>query len=268
MFAMPVFSSRSPLIGMLLLAFDLLLAISGAQAAPTGLLNDTGQALCDNGSNVMVTCNAASTGDASVMPRQDGRFGSDAKAGTGTLIKMGGGTAGFDFSKIANNGSTLHASVVQGGNPTEWACTKDNTTGLIWEVKATSGLRSKDHTYRWYNGTIGTTASVGGTKTCETLGRCDTQKFLTDVNASALCTYTDWRLPTTAELLSIALYDGSNPAVDASYFPNTIAWWYWSSETFPPDPGYSSFVIQFDKGSTATEFTGFANYIRLVRSGP
>ncbi|MDP3616349.1 MAG: hypothetical protein Q8R49_00785, partial [Rhodoferax sp.] len=69
----------------------LLLAVCGAQAAgPTGLLNDTGQTQCDNGSNVLGACNAASTGDASIMPRQDGRFGRDAAL----PVKVGGGAAG------------------------------------------------------------------------------------------------------------------------------------------------------------------------------
>ncbi len=44
-------------------------------AGPTGLLNDTGQTLCDNGSHVMAACTVANSGDAATYKGQDGRFG-------------------------------------------------------------------------------------------------------------------------------------------------------------------------------------------------
>jgi hypothetical protein len=49
------------------------------------------------------------------------------------------------YTKIANDGSELPDSATLGTNPTDWACTKDNKTGLIWEVKTDDGgLRDKD----------------------------------------------------------------------------------------------------------------------------
>ncbi len=87
-------------------------------------LPDTGQDLCDNGSNVLVACAAANTGDAAVYPRQDGRFGRDAAATAGALIKVGGGAAGFDYTKIANDGTTLAAGAALGPAATDWACTQ------------------------------------------------------------------------------------------------------------------------------------------------
>ena len=67
------------------------LAITPAFAdGPTGLLNDTGQTQCWNGS-ALVACDDSSTGDLSTYPRQDGRFGRDAAAAKGALTKIGGG---------------------------------------------------------------------------------------------------------------------------------------------------------------------------------
>ena len=65
-----------------LYVFGGLLFLAGISSAfsQTGVLNDTGQTQCDNGSNVLVTCTSTNTGDASAMPRQDARFGRDAAA--------------------------------------------------------------------------------------------------------------------------------------------------------------------------------------------
>ena len=110
-------------------------------------LNDTGQTLCYNAANTPVACSAAVGCDAGVNSRQDARYGRDAQAAAGPLTKIGAGATGFDYSKIANNGSTLAANATLGAaTTTDWACTKDNVTGLIWEVKTTSGLRNVSHT--------------------------------------------------------------------------------------------------------------------------
>lgn len=69
----------------LILVPVLALGLSIARAAG---LPDTGQDLCDNGSNVLVACTSANTGDTATYPRQDGRFGRDAKAMAGTLTKI------------------------------------------------------------------------------------------------------------------------------------------------------------------------------------
>ena len=71
--------------------------------------------------------------------------GRDALARAGQLQKVGGGEAGFDFTKLDANGNALPASA------TSWDCVRDNVTGLIWEVKTTSGLRSWSNTYTWYD---------------------------------------------------------------------------------------------------------------------
>ena len=56
------------------------------------------------------------------------------------------------YTKIANNGLRLPDSATLGTNPTDWACTKDNNTGLVWEVKTTDGgLRDMNYYYANYD---------------------------------------------------------------------------------------------------------------------
>lgn len=143
------------------------LCLSAAQAAG---LNDTDQTQSYGAANAPVACSAAVGGDAGVLPRQDARYGRDPHAAIPSgLSKIGAGDAGFDFSKIANSGTTLATSVGLGSTATEWACTKDNVTGLVWEVKTTSGLRNSAHIYTWYSndGTKnGGNAGALGTNSC------------------------------------------------------------------------------------------------------
>ena len=240
-------------------------------------LNDTGQTLCYDASNVGVPCSAAVGGDGGVNPRQDGRYGRDAAAGAGRLSKIGAGSAGFDYTKIANDGSTLPASATLGSGPTDWACTKDNVTGLIWEVKTTSGLRSSAHTYSWYSTDAATNGGVAGdvgTNTCGgTLSgysnQCNTKNYAAAVNASGLCGASDWYLPSMRELRSI-FYVGAGviPSVDSAYFPNTALVGYFTRTTQAASPAYAS-LIHFGGGySFGYVKSGGSNAVRLVRRGP
>lgn len=220
-----------------------------AQAGPSGLLNDTGQTQCDNGSNTMVACTADNTGDAATYKRQDGRFGRDPAA----PAKVGGGLAGFDFTRICFNGDVEGAGTCTGtlvanttatatGTPmTDWACTKDNVTNLIWSLQ-TKG------TAKW--------------------GVANAASFTDDHNNATRCGFASgWRVPTRRELLGIVLNDGSNPTVDSSYFPSTQSNWYWSSELYAPVPSYG-WIVDFGYGGTVSTLTSDFKYVRLVRSGP
>jgi hypothetical protein len=228
---------------------SILLWCSGAvQATPTGLLNDTGQTQCDNGSNVLAACDASSTGDASAMPRQDGRFGRD----VASPVKAGGGAAGFDFSKVCFNGDVQGSGIctgvlvanttatASGTATTDWACTKDNVTNLIWSLESGYGDWT---TYAQ------TTLPVA-------------------TNGASRCGFnTGWRLPTQRELLSI-VHRGlvAPPMIDANYFPGTVSDWYWTSDTYAPLPSYAWFV-DFSHGSRNANYKAFTFYVRLVRSG-
>jgi hypothetical protein len=255
--AMPVFLRLSVIRPALALASALLL-VSAAQAAPTSLLNDTGQTQCANALDVMGACDSATTGDAGTRARQDGRFGRDVAA----PAKVGGGAAGFDFTPLDASGNAIALTgspAVPSATP---RCVKDNLTNLIWEVKTTSGLQDSSYSYAWGNNAGA--ASCGGT-----VSPCNTDAFIAALNAANLCgeTANDWRLPTRRELQGIVHYgQASPPSIDANYFPATQSNWYWTSDTYAPGPS-GAWVVDFGGGGTGAGNKTHSFYVRLVRSG-
>ena len=243
------------LLAVLSLAFACFLPLAHA-AGPTGYLNDTGQTSCYKADNTVGDCavDAADSGD---RPRQDGRFGRDAKAGaTPALTKTGGGAAGFDFSCVLWDGTVVHATdctttlvanttATASGTPaTDWACTKDNHTNLIWSLQAVSFID-------WTNAT----ATGDGSP-------------IKAHNDASRCGFADgWRVPTRRELLSIVHHGASNPAIDGAYFPGSVASVYWSNDAYAPDSA-RAWYVDFGDGYSSDLSKTLVFYVRLVRSGP
>jgi hypothetical protein len=250
-----------------------LLTIGGVSAAfdvtTSGRLPDTGQTLCYNDTvyadGVAASDPASIARDAGTHPRQDCRYGRDVAA----PVKVGAGAKGMDYSKIANNGTVLVASAALGTFASDWACTQDNITGLMWEVKTTSGLRSSSSNYSWYSTNAATNGGTAGTAnggSCSGGTGCDTEKFVADVNAAKLCNHADWRLPTQRELRTLVLYDRSGPSIDPTYFPNTWTSGYWSASSYVSNPAGAWFV-DFNVGSSYGVLKPNSYYVRLVRGG-
>lgn len=195
------------------------------------------------------------------VPGQDAKFGRDAEARAGTLGKIGAGSKGFDFSKIANDGRVLPDSTALGGQPGDWACTRDNVTGLLWEVKTESGLRSWFNQYAWRSSDA---ATNGGEPGWGDGG--NTEQYVADVNGIALCGYTDWRMPVRHELLSIVDYGRASPAIDLVYFPFTRSDQYWSGS---PSAGnrFDAWYVHFELGDDFVNSKGVQRLVRLVRGG-
>ena len=271
---LPKATSKAPALHALAAA-ALLALLPLTLLAQTHPLNDTGQISCYNDSNNAVVCDATTTGNTGTRPHQDGRYGRDVASPT----KVGAGAAGFDFTKIANDGSPLLASVALGTGSGDWACTRDNVTGLTWEVKTTGGLRSSDHLYTWYftannggtAGNVGTGTSCGNTLSAYS-NQCNTSNYIAAINAAVLCGATDWRLPTRRELLSI-VHNGlsSGPLVDATYFPNTLSNVYWSRDTSMQSTS-NAWTVRFDSGvgigtGTSSKNSSAGLFVRLVRGG-
>lgn len=230
----------------------------------TGKLNDTGITVCANNAQNGLPC------PVSDFPGQDAEYGRDALAAAGLLQKVGGGSAGFDFTKLDDNGNPLPASA------TEWSCVKDNHTGLIWEEKTTSGLRSMNNTYTWYNPDISTNGGHSGAKDggyCSE-SECDTRDYVRAVNMQGLCGANDWRMPTRDELHGIVDYSQLNPAIDTDYFPHTkvsdnqyVA--YWSATPSASNVNHA-WIVYFSNGNaspSAAKTNPFFYHVRLVRGG-
>lgn len=237
-----------------------------SQAIHAAELNDTGQTTCYRDGQTS-TCAGG----------QDGRFGRDAAAMAAALPKTGAGAGGFDFTKIANDGSDLPDGALLGSGPGQWACTRDNVTGLTWEVKtpAASDLRYSGHLYTWYSTAAangGNAGSVGSNSCNGTLGgafsnQCNTSNYRIAVNGTVLCGYSNWRLPTPEELLSVVNFAIGNPAIDTGYFPNTPAFFFWTGTNLAPDPN-RAWGIYFNNGNLGYLDKSGGHSVRLVRGAP
>jgi hypothetical protein len=265
--------------------FALLLAaaVAADAAAQVRPINDTGQIICYNNTASTGTVTAGTLDpEAAGFNRQDCTLGAAAADALGAMPKLGGSTVpGRDYTKIANDGSVLPASATLGPNPGDWGCTRDNVTGLVWEIKTTSGLRSQSHTYSWFDsnnavngnnpGSPGDSTSCGGT-----LANCNTTAYRNAVNAligpNRLCGATDWRLPNTFELRGLVhLGAVSGPRIDPTWFPNTPSTApngdFWTGVNFAANENGAWFVC-FGDGDLTTQQKGIRQAVRLVRSEP
>lgn len=236
---------------------------TSAGTGATGRLNDTGITFSGN----YPSGNNAGCSGSNNLAAQDCSQGRDA---SGLTNNDADGRAGFSFTKISNSGSVLAASAALGIGSGDWACTRDNVTGLLWEVKTSNGLRSMNQTYSWYSSDATNNAGSVGTASggvCQTAGRCDTEKFVQDVNAAGLCGRSDWRMPHVKELEGIADSSRFNPAIDPTYFPNTTSD-FWSGSPFADDPTVAWYVyFSFGGGAYHRGPRNGAFPVRLVRTG-
>ena len=220
------------------------LTLTSALAGATGQLNDSGQTQCFDGTQV-TACTTANTGDSAPYPGQDGRYGRDVAPLTKT-----GGLAGFDFTRLCMDGTADCTGAADttdtynGYTPgaTSWACTRDNVTGLVWSLFA---------------------RNIAGTYAGST-----TDAF-TDVYRAIKqnrCGFTNWRLPTLKELLSIVNL-GEGGTLDPDYFPNqpTNAA-YWTSDA-PGGNTNQRYYVDFGSSGGAvytTTLSGSVLYSRAV----
>ena len=230
-------------------------------------LNDTGVTTCSDAGSGGLDCPV--TG----FEGQDGDYGRDALARDGILPpKQGSGLGGFDFTKIANDGSPLTPlAKPPGTQPKQWACTLDNHTGLMWEIKlGNGGLRDRANTYSWYQpdgATNGGDPGVQNGGICTGGVSCDTDAYVAAVNAAHLCGQTGWRLPTVEELRSIVDYGRYGPAFDWQvYFANTPA--ASSSWTAWPDAADARYAraISHNYGDDSRLLKSTGQFVRLVRN--
>lgn len=248
-------------------------ATSSAEAIViTGALNDTGLYFCVNDLDVNLAC------PQSLFPNQDGDIGRDALANTGNVTKVGGGVYGFDWTKLASDGTELLLQDLawsEDGNEasgSRWSCVQDNVTGLLWEVKESDPdhPRYAQQAYTWYNedpalngGAAGMVSSPA--ELCSD-SPCNSQHYVTWMNEQGLCGFNDWRMPTVSELMSIAVYSKVIPALDVNYFPNALQPRFFSSQTLAGDPNMAWYVY-FSDASVSSTNKSDRSYLRLVRGG-
>jgi hypothetical protein len=185
------------------------------------------------------------------------------------------------YTKISNSGAVLPDAATLGSGANDWTCTKDNKTGLTWEVKTDDGgLRDKDWYYSWYKpsgNNAGYTDITTGAPNCSTKNNCNTDAFTNAVNTEGLCGKKDWRMPTIDELKTLVYcsdgkydtdgsctnYKSVEPTINSTYFPNTLSMWYWSSS--PGDGFRNAWFVNFFSGYSIDGNMSHSNFVRLVR---
>ena len=152
-------------------------------------------------SSVVVQCSHSMLNDTGIALGGDGSSGRDAEVPR--LNKVGAGVLGFDFTRLCASGDAAGAAPGFACTATPafpanaWACTRDNTTGLVWVRDAVAGEAAAP------------AAQCGQA--------ADT-----------------WRKPSVHELQSIvhAGLAGAVAAVDADHFPNTPLAVFLASDTY------------------------------------
>ena len=150
------------------------------------------------------------------------------------------------YSKIDSNGKQLPNSAKL------WMMVRDNETSLIWEVKQKNdGVKNygdpndADNTYTWDE---------------------SSQKFINALNAAHWGGFSDWRLPSIAELKTLVDSKRTRPAINTGYFPNTQSSFYWSSTTHDSRT-YDAWGAFFDLGYYVYNFKSLYFHVRAVRGG-
>lgn len=205
----------------------------------TGLLNDTGvtaNQCYQAGSDVLVSCTSAAA--IALNTQQDGMVGRDVTTPNATDGKLG-----FSYTKLDATGSPLPATA------TSWSCTLDNFTGLMWQMKTSDGS-VLDKTRLFTN--------IGD-------GRAnDVSSFAAAVNAINLCGYSDWRVSTINELLSIQNFGIS--AIDPDYFESSYTV-YWTGTPYVSSLTNAWTIGTYSNGYGLLSPIGRSLSVRAVRGG-
>lgn len=78
--------------------------------------------------------------------------------------------------------------------------------------------------------------------------------------------FSDWRLPNKNELAPLVEQRCYDPAIDLSWFPNTLSTSFWSSSPYVTHP-LNAWFVYFNSGHVSFAYKGYALPVRLVRGG-
>jgi hypothetical protein len=205
-------------------------------------------------------------GQGSGGPAGEANGGGSGGSGNGTGSGSGGGTPGtpvvvvppanqivvrtpagrsFNLTKLNGSGEELAATAA------EWSCLRDNSNGLVWEVKTgNGGLHNQEDSFSWYNTSL-TDSSVGpgfadnSGASCEGYVAgdpstyCNTQAFVQRVNTGGWCGQQDWRMPSIDELKTLVSLNEAAPGLYSSLFPKGTNRAVWSSSPVDSYPGFA-----------------------------
>ena len=134
------------------------------------------------------------------------------------------------FTKISATGERLPSEA------TDHVAVIDSTSNLQWLVP------------------YATKKQVDHSKAADAVAKLDTLGF------------TDWRLPTRAELLTLVDDTRHNPAIDIDAFPGTKSDWHWTSTPAAWSPSDAAWIVYFDGGGCYNAPRSYDACVRAVRS--
>ena len=128
----------------------------------------------------------------------------------------------------------------------QWSCVKDQQTGLFWQKHDPSSALHGHDTFTWYQPEQVNSGSQRAhpdldwaDTTCfgfnpnDTSSFCNSSAYAERVNQSNYCGYSDWRLPTSEELLTLVdstrVQQDIRPRLDTRFFPFNDAILFWTS---------------------------------------
>lgn len=191
-----------------------------------------------SGSNAPVACSDTD------LPLQDGHVGRDVQVPDAT-----DGRLGFSYSKVCHSGEvagtgTCPTDPSLGDGPDDWACTRDNVSGAVFEVKTASGPRAGSLRYTNYNSKYNPRGKVHAAS--------NAQGYIDLLNSMQLCGASDWVFDHATRVQSIVNYGSSalQPMLDPLFFPNIAIGTYWTSSNHP-NPRSQGWSISLRHGTIA-----------------
>ena len=255
-------------------------------AAPPAITTQPAAQITTAGSAATFTVKATGTAPLGYQWKKNGTDISGATSSTYTTPATGIGDNNAVFTVVVTNSAgnatsssaTLTVNISSatgysqiangsGGTYAKEECVLDNSTGLIWEGKTASPATSRLGTSTYTNfDSTSTGQKTDGSNPIQAEINASTNSigYVNSVNASGLCGYTDWRLPTKEELYGIVV-SGPSPTINTTWFPNTQAYFYWTSSPYVGNFTYA-YYADFNFGYTSfgiVRNTPF--HVRLVR---
>lgn len=96
-------------------------------------------------------------------------------------------------------------------------------------------------------------------------GRMNWAKAKEACTALRLGGFTDWRLPTIQELLTLIDYERHEPAINTDFFQCESSW-YWTSTPAHSSPGGYAWIVHFSGGYSSWASQDGDGCVRAVRS--